>query len=104
MRIRNRTSALIILTAFLIVGTTGCTEVASVVTGEVLLDSPKIEAEIEREASRQLGSRITVECPDSMSAPVGGTRQCVARDEFGGTSLVDVTVQNREGYITWQVR
>lgn len=90
--------------ATLLVTLSACTEVSSVVNGEVLLDSNKIERSIEEEAGQQLGASVTVECPDPMSAAVGETRQCTIEDEYGSTALVDVTVQNREGYVTWETR
>lgn len=97
---RERLIAIIGLTVLL----TGCTEATSVLNGEVLLDSGKIERMIEQQASAQLGGEMVVECPDPMSAAVGDSRQCIINDEFGNTEIVDVTVQNREGYIIWKIQ
>lgn len=82
----------------------GCSEVTAVMNGEVPLDSARIEAQIEDEVSAQIGGPVTVECPDPLSAEVGQTRQCVIEDSYGTTALVDITVQNSDGYITWEVR
>lgn len=87
-----------------IVFLSGCTTAASLISGEVILDSSVVEKNIRDGVLEQSGLVIDVECPDPMSGQVGDTRQCLAQDEFGGSSLVDVTIQNREGYVIWEVQ
>lgn len=81
----------------------GCSEVAATFNGEVLLDPSKIEQNIKDGIEEQSGVTVDVECPDPMSAQVGDSRQCVARDDYGNSALVQVTVQNRDGYVIWKV-
>ena len=83
---------------------TGCSTAASLIGGEVVLDSKKIQDGIRKEISNQSGLNVSVECPDPMSGPVGESRQCVAEDDLGQKYVIDVTIQNRDGYVVWQVR
>jgi hypothetical protein len=39
-----------------------------------------------------------------MAGQVGDTRTCSIEDDYGDTELVDVTIQNDQGDIVWQVR
>jgi hypothetical protein len=39
-----------------------------------------------------------------MVGEVGETRTCSIEDEYGDTELVDVTIQNANGDVVWQVR
>ena len=96
---------------FLLIGATtsilflsGCSTAASLISGDVILDSSLVEENIRDGVLEQSGFIIDVECPEPMSGQVGDTRQCLAQDEFGDSYLVDVTIQNREGYIIWQVQ
>jgi hypothetical protein len=83
---------------------TGCSTAASIISGEVVLDSQVIEENIQDEVLKQSGLNVVVECPDPMSGQVGDSRQCLAEDDFGQTYLIDVTIQNRDGYIIWQIQ
>jgi hypothetical protein len=87
-----------------IVFLSGCSTAASLISGDVILDSSVVEENIRDGVLEQSGLVISVECPDPMSGQVGDTRQCLANDEFGNSYLVDVTIQNREGYIIWEVQ
>ena len=82
----------------------GCTTAASLISGDVILDSSVVEKNIREGVLEQSGLVIDVECPDPMSGQVGDTRQCLAQGESGESYLVDVTIQNREGYIVWEVQ
>jgi hypothetical protein len=82
----------------------GCSTAASLINGDVLLDSSIVEGNIRDGVLEQSGLVVEVECPDPMSGQVGDTRQCLAQDEFGDSYLVDVTIQNREGFVIWEIR
>lgn len=82
----------------------GCSTAASFINGDVFLDSSVVEGNIRDEVLEQSGLIVEVECPDPMSGQVGDTRQCLAQDEFGDSYLVDVTIQNREGFVIWEIR
>jgi hypothetical protein len=74
------------------------------ISGDVILDSSLVEENIRDGVREQSGLVIDVECPDPLSGLVGDSRQCIAEDDFGQAYIVDVTIQNRDGYIVWQVR
>ena len=82
----------------------GCATAASLIKGDVILDTSIVEENIKNEVLSQSGLLIDVECPDPMTGQVGDTRQCLAQDEFGDSYLVDVTIQNREGFVVWEIR
>jgi hypothetical protein len=82
----------------------GCAQLAPLISGEVLLDSSLVEKTIEDGVFEQGGFYVTVECPDPMSGQVGDVRQCLVSDEFGQNTFADVTIQNRQGFMTWQLR
>lgn len=82
----------------------GCTSLISGLSGEVILDTRLLEETIEEGVLDQTGLTSTATCPDSLSGVPGDVRQCTVEDDFGGIYFVDVTIQNREGDITWQVR
>ena len=83
---------------------TGCSTASSLLGGEVILNPNTIEENIKEEVLSQSGINVVVECPDPMSGQVGDSRQCLAEDDFGQTYVIDVTIQNRDGYIIWQIR
>jgi hypothetical protein len=87
---------------FLLVPLASCSAVAEL-TG-VSLDVARVEENIESEVLQQRGLYVVVTCPDPMVGEVGETRTCTIEDENGETVLVDVTIQNAEGDIVWQVR
>ena len=78
--------------------------VMGMATGEVQLDSGRIESVIEAGVLEQVGEATTATCPRPLSAKVGDTRQCTVVDSIGGTYFVDITVQNSNGDITWKVQ
>lgn len=82
---------------------TGCTQVVQSLT-DVTLDSRLIEETVEDGILEQLGYMVVAECPDSMSGEPGDVRQCLVTDEFGNNAFVDITIQNYEGFITWELR
>jgi len=89
-----------ILVFFLIAG---CAEVEAVLNGEVPLDPGIVETEIENGIYDQTGIDVYAECPDPLSAAVGDSRTCTIEHE-GFVELVDITVQNTDGYFIWQIR
>ena len=81
----------------------GCAEVEAVLSGEVALDVNRVENGIKDGIYDQSGVDVSVECPDPLSAEVGETRTCLIRYS-GLTEMVDITVQNTDGYFIWEVR
>lgn len=99
-----RVASLLTCALLLVLGLGGCAKASAVLSGEVILDPTVIEEEIESGVLEQGGFVVTAECPDPLSGKVGDTRQCLIEDEFGVTALVDVRIQNSEGYIIWEVQ
>lgn len=91
--------ALLSLVAFAL---SGCAAVDSL-TG-VTLDTGKVENMIEQGVLDQSDVSVTATCPDPISGQVGDTRTCSIEDEYGTTALVDVTIQNANGDVVWQVK
>lgn len=87
---------------FLVVPLASCSTVAEL-TG-VTLDVSRVEAMLEDGVLEQSGFSVVATCPDPMVGEVGDTRTCSIEDEYGNTELVDVTIQNSEGDVVWQVR
>lgn len=73
-------------------------------TGQVTLDSGKVETEIESGIYDQSGFSVTATCPSPMAGKVGETRSCSVEDESGTTYVVDVTIQNKNADVLWVVR
>jgi hypothetical protein len=81
---------------------TSCSTVDQI-TG-VDLDVARVEQTIEDGILEQTDIYVTATCPDPMAGQVGDTRTCSIEDDYGDTELVDVTIQNDQGDIIWQVR
>jgi hypothetical protein len=88
---------------FALMSISACAEVGAVLNGEVILDANRVESGIKDGIKDQSGIDVSVECPDPLSAEVGETRTCLIRYS-GLTEMVDITVQNTDGYFIWEVR
>lgn len=73
-------------------------------TGQVTLDSSRVENEIETGIYDQSGYSVVASCPSPMAGKVGETRSCSVEDETGTNYIVDVTIQNKNGDVVWVVR
>ncbi|CAN2190165.1 Domain of unknown function DUF4333 [Candidatus Nanopelagicaceae bacterium] len=81
---------------------TSCSTVDQI-TG-VDLDVSRVEQTIEDGILDQADIYVVATCPDPMAGQVGDTRTCSIEDDYGDTELVDVTIQNDQGDIVWEVR
>lgn len=81
---------------------TSCSTVDQI-TG-VDLDVARVEQTIEEGVLDQADIYVTATCPDPMAGQVGDTRTCSIEDDYGDVELVDITIQNDNGDIIWQVR
>lgn len=81
---------------------TSCSTVDQI-TG-VDLDVSRVEQTIEEGVLKQADINVVATCPDPMSGQVGDIRTCSIEDDYGTNGLVDVTIQNDQGDIVWQVR
>ena len=87
---------------FLLVPLASCSAVAEL--SGVTLDVALVEENIEEGVLDQSGVSVVAICPDPLVGEVGDTRTCTIEDEYGDVEFVDVTIQNSEGDIVWQVR
>jgi hypothetical protein len=70
----------------------------------VAMDVPAVEAEITRGIEDQAGvTGVSVDCPSSVSPKPGSSFKCIAQAE-GERVFVEVTVQNTDGEVVWQVQ
>jgi hypothetical protein len=74
------------------------------VAATTTLESALIEEQIASGISEQLGIEATVACPESMAGSEGSVFECVATDPNGDSVIVDVTVIDSVGGVTWEVR
>jgi hypothetical protein len=81
---------------------TSCSTVDQI-TG-VDLDVDRVEQMIEDGILEQGDIYVTATCPDPMAGQVGDTRTCSIEDDYGDVELVDVTIQNDNGDVIWEVR
>lgn len=72
--------------------------------GQVTLNASKVESSIESGIQDQLGEVVTATCPSPLAGRVGETRQCTLVDSVNSTYIVDITIQNSNGDITWKVQ
>jgi hypothetical protein len=69
------------------------------------LDADKLELEVGRGIEEQTGIQVeSVDCPDDVQIQAGDTFTCTVRAEDGSTAPVDVTQQDDEGNVTWEIR
>lgn len=73
-------------------------------TGEVTVSSSLVENSIEDGIRSDLGMEVTADCGDRIQGKPGETRQCLIEDSLGGKTIVDVTIQDASGRITWVTR
>jgi hypothetical protein len=72
--------------------------------GVVTLDSTKAEKYLESAVLEQAGEEVTAWCPNPLEGKVGEVRQCQVTDSTGKTYLVDITIQNTNGDISWRIQ
>lgn len=88
-----------ILTSVILIGGAIATENASQFT----FDVPALEADIAAGILDQSDVTMTVGCPGNPPADQGATFTCVARDHDGVNWMIDVTVQDDQGYYVWKI-
>lgn len=69
------------------------------------LDIDRIEQEIATGIEEQTGIAVTsVECPEDVEAEAGNNFTCTVTAEDGDTASVDVTQEDDEGNVRWNLR
>lgn len=67
------------------------------------IDVSKIETSVQDGLAEQVGGEWTVTCPDSMEVQAGLTTNCMATSATGETLDVNVTQNDDQGNVTWEV-
>ena len=80
---------------------TGCDGTS--VTGGQEADINLIESEITAGVQDQSGVAVTVDCPSSVEWEVGRTFHCVVEASDGSRAMANVTMENDDGDITWEL-
>lgn len=75
----------------------------SVTIGGSTVDTQKAEEEIAKGIQEQTGISVTVVCPEDVEAEAGGTFTCTATDAEGNDAAVNVTQEDDEGNIQWEL-
>jgi hypothetical protein len=73
-------------------------------TASYSLDNFLIEQQITSGIFDQLEITATVTCPDVMMGGIGSTFECEAVDMNGDSVIVDVTVTDSAGGVSWEIR
>ena len=93
MTVRSRVAAVTLLLPAVLLA--GCTQV---------LDTGKIEEEIESGIEEQTDTSVeSVDCPGERELQEGDTFECTATAPDGSSATVEVTQDDDEGNITWEV-
>lgn len=70
----------------------------------VPINIPVVESQVEVWMEKQIGTNVSVDCPDRVSVRPGETFKCIATAPVdGSTAVVTVTLQNTDGDIIWEV-
>ena len=67
------------------------------------IDVADLETKVQDGLAEQVGGTWTVECPDSMEVQAGLTTNCAATSDTGETIQVDITQDDDQGNVTWEV-
>jgi hypothetical protein len=67
------------------------------------IDVDSLEQQVQTGLAEQLGGTWTVQCPDSMEVQAGLTANCMATNEAGESLNVDITQEDDQGTVSWQV-
>lgn len=80
------------------------TATALMLTGcSTTIDVSKIETSVQDGLAEQVGGEWTVTCPDSMDVQAGLTTNCMATSADGQTLDINVTQDDDQGNVTWEV-
>lgn len=67
------------------------------------LNTSGLERELEEQIEAQAGSIALVDCPADIEIESGGTFDCTADVESGGTLTIRVTQRDAQGNVEWEV-
>lgn len=76
----------------------------SVSVGGSDLNTDALEDEIVTGIQEQADVAVTVDCPDDIKIEEGNEFTCTAEDDQGTTHTIDITQDDDEGNVSWEVR
>ena len=76
--------------------------IGAVTTDSATFDQAGVQAQIASGIKAQSGVLVTVSCPANPPIDPGSKFECIARAADGSSTLVTVTIQDRQGDIIWQ--
>lgn len=74
------------------------------ITNGTVLERAKLQSDIAQWVRQKTGSAVTVNCPQDPSMSPGSKWDCLLTAPDGSTAVADVTVQDRQGDVIWQVQ
>lgn len=66
-----------------------------------LMGTSQVEESVAAEALEQRAVKLTLDCPDAVELDPGSSFECDAATPKGETDTVDVTIEDKEGNVTW---
>ena len=88
--------------AWLLVLVVSVPVIGSVITDSAIFEQAQVQSQIASGIKAKSGVAVTVSCPKDPPLNPGSQFQCVATAADGSTTLVTVTIQDRQGDIIWQ--
>jgi hypothetical protein len=76
--------------------------IGSVITDSSVFEQAQVQSQIASGIEAKSGVAVTVSCPKDPPLNPGSQFQCIATATDGSTTLVTVTIQDRQGDIIWQ--
>jgi hypothetical protein len=84
--------------AFLVASAvSGC---STVIPGTAI-DTEKAETEIGQAIEEQIGTEVTLTCPDEVALKPGEEMTCSVSDSDGGSGTVKVSLKDADGGVIW---
>ncbi|MGH3227294.1 MAG: DUF4333 domain-containing protein [Streptosporangiaceae bacterium] len=88
--------------AWLVVLVISVPVIGSVITDSAVFEQAQVQSQIASGIEAKSGVAVTVSCPKDPPLNPGSQFQCIATAADGSTTLVTVTIQDRQGDIIWQ--
>lgn len=67
------------------------------------IDTDKAETEIAKAIQDQIGTEVTLACPEEVDLKPGEEMSCDVTDSDGGTGTVKVSLKDADGNILWKL-
>lgn len=67
------------------------------------IDTDKAETEIAKAIEEQIGTEVTLTCPEKVELKPGEEMSCAVTDPDGGSGTVKVSLKDADGNIIWKL-